>query len=109
MLLLELLLLGLHQEHLFDLLLGKLLAIFKRKLLLLFYLLLSAFNLDLRLFLALSHLVFALFDFFDHAVSAGLLKERHRGAALRASTVAEAVALLGRSLGEVAPKWVDLV
>lgn len=50
-----------------------------------------------------------LFDFFDHAVSAGLLKERHRGAALRASTVAEALALLGRSPGEVAPKWVDLV
>jgi len=50
-----------------------------------------------------------LFDFLDHAVTAGLLKERHREAALRASTVAEAIELLGRDHGEVAPKWIDLV
>ena len=49
-----------------------------------------------------------LFDFFDHAVESGLLKERHRAAALRASTVAEAIELLDRDHGEVAPKWVDI-
>lgn len=49
-----------------------------------------------------------LFDFFDHAVESGLLKERHRAAALRASSVAEAIELLERDHGEVAPKWVDI-
>lgn len=49
-----------------------------------------------------------LFDFFDHAVMSGLLKERHRAAALRAATVAEAMELLDRDHGEVAPKWVDI-
>ena len=49
-----------------------------------------------------------LFDFFDHAVTSGLLKERHRAAALRAATVAEAMELLDRDHSEVAPKWVDI-
>jgi len=49
-----------------------------------------------------------LFDFFDHAVASGLLKERHRAAALRAATVADVMELLDRDHGEVEPKWVDI-
>ena len=63
--LLHLLLLCLEHEHLLDLLLSELLAVFIEILLILFDLLLATLNFDFRLLLAIDHMICAFVDIFD--------------------------------------------